>query len=305
MELTIIGYGNMAKAILQGLLQKSKTHVNIQKIRIVGRNPHKIESWLESLLAKQQCEFIRDKDIILQKTLQVQCDKRAILLACKPYNLRDFSFNGHAQILYSVLAGIGLEELKSHISSDHYVMIMPNICAAIGLSSNAVLWQNNTKTQSIQKAGEVLDSLIGQNANIHYIDKMQEPKMKTIIENFITSFGNCIFVQNEQELHASIATNGSSPAILALVAQAIINAGVCSGLHLETSKQLVQKSFEGIAQLLNTKTPQEIKDSITSPNGTTAKALLHCDEHAIQGNITRALLKAVEKAHSKQDSDKP
>ncbi|STQ86769.1 pyrroline-5-carboxylate reductase [Helicobacter muridarum] len=295
MELIIVGYGNMAKAILQGLLRNNEMCSYIKKIYIVGRNPYKIESWLESILAGGKYKLMNGKDIILQKTMQIHCNKKSVLLACKPYNLKNFSFSGNAEVVYSILAGIGLYSLKPIISGSHYVMIMPNICAELGFSSNAVLWYNSSQANSIKKAGETIDALLEENRESLYIDTMQDPKMRDVIENFVSSFGNCVFVQNEQELHASIATNGSSPAVLALVAQALINAGVHSGLGLDTSKKLVQKTFEGLAQLLLTKTPQEIKDSITTPGGTTARALLHCDESAVQGNITRALIKAVER----------
>ena len=130
-------------------------------------------------------------------------------------------------------------------------------------------------------------------------DEQINNETKEKIQSFISSFGNCVFVETQKELNASIATNGSSPAILALVAQALINAGVHQGLKLDTSKKLVQKTFEGIAELLKHETPQTIQDSIASPGGTTIEALLHCDETGVKGNIMRACIKAAQKASTK------
>ncbi len=294
MELIVVGYGNMAKAIINGILRQTKEKLQISNITIVGRDPYKIESWLTDSIKQCRSEFVNN--VTIKKMQDIKCNNKLVLLACKPSNLDVFSFSGKAHIVYSVLAGVSIQTLHTNINSNHYVIIMPNIGAYYGLSSNAVLWQQNAEnSQTIKEVGKVIDLLVD-NHNIKEAKQKQLAHIKDSIFNFVSSFGNCIFVSNEQEVLASIATNGSSPAILALVAQALINAGVQQGLKLDISQKLVQKTFEGIAQLLKDKSPQEIKDCVTSPGGTTAEALLHCDEHSVQGIITRACIKATQKA---------
>lgn len=294
MELVVVGYGNMAKAILGGLLRQSKHNLDISNIVIAGREPQKIESWLTDIMKTYRSEFIHD--VTYKSTYDIKCDNKIILLACKPNNLESFLFNGQAQIVYSVLAGVNKQTLTNHIQSNHYVLIMPNVGAYYGLSSSAVLWeQNDTKSKTIKEVGKVLDMMMD-NHNAQETKMKNWSHTKRQIVNFISSFGSCEFVANEQELLASIATNGSSPALLGLVAQGLINAGVHQGLKRDISQRLVQKTFEGVAKLLQEKSPQEIKDLVTSPGGTTAEAILHCDENGVQGNITHACIKAVEKA---------
>lgn len=301
MELVVVGYGNMAKAILGGLLRQSKDKLGIKNIVIAGRSPQTVESWLTNTMQTYRSEFLHD--ITYKTSYDIECDNRVILLACKPYNLDSFIFHGRAQIVYSVLAGINVHTLCNHIQSYHYALIMPNIGAHYGLSSSAVLWrQNGAKSTTIREVGKVLDIMIDNN-NIQASQDKNAHIQKQII-SFVSSFGNCEFVSNEKELLASIATNGSSPALLGLVAQGLINAGVQQGLKLDVSKRLVQKTFEGVAKLLEDKSPQEIKDLVTSPGGTTAEALLHCDENGVQGIISHALIKAVEKAkHTKNEKE--
>lgn len=295
MELVIVGYGNMAKAILAGILKQQKQDLGIDNIVIAGRNPNKIESFLKDYFKNTHSEF--ENSITFQKTLDIKCDGKVILLAFKPYNLNEFNFSGNADIVYSVLAGVSVKTLHSYLHSQHFVSIMPNVGATYALSSSAVFWeQDKIKIRTIKQAGEVLNALVDNDNNLQEVKEKYLQDTKLRIESFVTSFGNCVFVSSEKELNASIATNGSSPALLALVAQALINAGVYQGLKLDDSRELVQKTFEGIARLLKDKSPQEIKDSITSPGGTTARALLHCDENAVQGNITQACIKAVEHA---------
>lgn len=293
MELIIVGYGNMAKAILAGLVRQTKTALNITKITIIGRNPNKIESWLGSFMQQCRSEFLHD--VSYKEGYDIHCEDKIVLLACKPYNLDSFFFHGRAHIVYSVLAGVNANLLHHAVQAYHYVLIMPNVGAHYGVSSSAVLWkQNGSKTTTIKEAGKALDLMMD---NRKLEESCQEhARIFEQIKQFVTSFGSCEFVSSEQELLASIATNGSSPALLALVAQGIINAGVQQGLSKDVSQRLVQKTFEGVAQLLCEKTPQEIKDLVSSPGGTTIEALIHCDEQSVQGSITRACIKAVEKA---------
>lgn len=273
--LKVIGYGNMSKAILHSLLKKvdafnDKSELKIDSIEIYGRDPEKIDLFLNNFFQSHTNSlFLKEKITLIKKTKNIDIENSILLLACKPYNLGDFTFIGNAHLCISVLAGISPSKIKEFVNYSHIALVMPNIGAFVGMSSSAVM----------------LDST--------------NNEIKKEVEIFISSFGNCVFVDSFNHINASIATNGSSPAILALVAQALINAGVHEGLSLDNAKKLTQKSFEGIAQLLKTKSPQEIKDMITSPGGTTSRAILHCDKTSVQGNIAQSLINAVNMANGK------
>ena len=115
MKLTFIGNGNMAKALIKGLV---KNH----EIEVLGRN----ESTLKAL--KKQ---IPDITIGTIKEYGDICDKN-IVLCVKPYSLPDLApqLIGEANALYSVLAGTSIESLKSQIKAKNYVRTMPNLGAA-------------------------------------------------------------------------------------------------------------------------------------------------------------------------------
>lgn len=262
--LKIIGYGNMASAMLNGILN-SKLYDNIE---ILGRNPYKIIDHLNDLKCKKlnyDSYAFNEIKINIQKTNVVKLLNEDILLACKKDNLENFDFIGNAKIIYSVLANASCDDILRHLNGDIIALLMPNIGASKCLSATTVFFD---------------------------CDKVQ---VKEEIKQFVESFGNCVFVDSFKQLNASIATSGSSPAILALVAQSLINAGIHEGLNLTQSTKLVQKTFEGVAELLKYNSPQELKDKITSPSGTTTEALLYCDLHSVQGNITQACIEAVSK----------
>ena len=105
-----------------------------------------------------------------------------------------------------------------------------------------------------------------------------------------------VVVDKEELIDAAIATSGSSPAFIALIAQALIDAGVREGLNCAQSRELVCGMFEGFASLLAESRPQEIIDAIASPAGTTIEGLSVLENRAVRGAIIEAAHQAVLKA---------
>ncbi|PAF51477.1 hypothetical protein BKH43_02215 [Helicobacter sp. 13S00401-1] len=261
--LVVIGYGNMAKAVLSGIFSSEKSKFSL--IRIVGRNPQKLRPWIESKLVDSKLAS-KNYEILYETSYEADITDSSLLLACKPYNLDIFKFKGKANITYSLLAGIEFATLDKHLSSSTLVRVMPNVAATFGLSSSSVC---------------IKDS---------------ECECKEEVRNFVECFGNCVFLDSEAKLDASIATNGSTPSMLAIIAQGLIDAGVNQGITVSDAKNLVAQSFLGVAKLLENYTPREITDMVTSPAGTTSEANLYLQAKGVQGLVSKAGIKAVKKA---------
>ena len=146
MKISIIGYGEMAKAILYGMKDGG---FNLENIEIVGRDEEK----LKKLSNEVGCGYsILDGYDLTDKI---------VILAIKPYVLEEVSIKlkGKAKILISILAGKSLEELKKYISSDFYIRAMPNIAAKYGASTTAItgdIEAKNIATDILSKIGEVV-----------------------------------------------------------------------------------------------------------------------------------------------------
>ena len=146
MKISIIGYGEMAKAILYGMKNGG---FNLENIEIVGRDEEK----LKKLSNEVECGYsILDGYDLTDKI---------VILAIKPYVLEEVSIKlkGKAKILISILAGKSLEELKKYISSDFYIRAMPNIAAKYGASTTAItgdIEAKNIATDILSKIGEVV-----------------------------------------------------------------------------------------------------------------------------------------------------
>lgn len=115
MKLTFIGNGNMAKALIEGL-------VSAYEIEVVGRN--------EATLKRLQADLPKITTRLLSQVEDIS--GLNIVLCVKPYSLPDLApkLTGEANALYSVLAGTSIESLKSHINAKQYIRTMPNLGAS-------------------------------------------------------------------------------------------------------------------------------------------------------------------------------
>ena len=115
MKLTFIGNGNMAKALIKGL-------VSSYEIEVLGRNEVSLKA-LQKQLPQITTRLLSEVEDITNKS---------IVLCVKPYSLPELApkLKGSANALYSVLAGTSIESLKSHIEAKHYIRTMPNLGAS-------------------------------------------------------------------------------------------------------------------------------------------------------------------------------
>ncbi|PAF53425.1 pyrroline-5-carboxylate reductase [Helicobacter sp. 13S00482-2] len=232
---------------------------NKYKLEIAGRDLKKAQAFIKD-------NHLEDIASTCLESSVIDVNKKIVILCVKPYALGNFQYKGNASSVYSVMAGVDIVMLKEHIRSDNYAKVMPNVGARYQKSSTAVCIEGNIK----EEASEIL-----------------------------SSFGKVVFVDSEALVDASIATGGSSPAFLALIAQALIDAGVREGIRRDDALALVRATFEGFAHLLLEQTPDEIISSITSPGGTTIEGLCVLEDRAVRGAIISACHQAVAKSKKK------
>jgi len=156
----VIGYGEMAKAILQGM---KNGKWEIENVEVVGRNFDKLKEIEQKF--KVNTSLIDGYDI----------SDKEVILAVKPYALQEVSMRikGEAKALYSILAGKSLTELEKYIKAKSYIRAMPNIAAAKSVSTTAVTGDKEAK----QRAEEIF-SFIG---DVVWVENDDEIDMATAI----------------------------------------------------------------------------------------------------------------------------
>jgi pyrroline-5-carboxylate reductase len=112
-------------------------------------------------------------------------------------------------------------------------------------------------------------------------------------EEVLAHVGRVVRVE-EVYMDAVTAVSGSGPAYFALLAEAMIEAGILLGLARETSTDLVVQTMFGTAKLLRDEKmhPVELREMVTSPGGTTIRAIHELE----QAGVRAAFLNAIQAA---------
>jgi len=181
-----------------------------------------------------------------------------ILLAVKPYALKSVAsqLKGEATTLYSVLAGTTLTQLKEAISAKNHMRIMPNVAAKFGASTSVITGDVTKKEETIE---------------------------------IFSAIGDAFWVDSEKEIDISTAIAGSGPALLTLVAEAMMDGLVKEGMKRPDAIAITNSLFKGFAPLIASNHPALIKDSVMSPGGTTAAAYGALEEGAVRSSFIKAV----------------
>lgn len=291
----ILGYGAMASAIAQGLNGK-------YSMEICGRDRRKALDFIAKL-DLQNTTAPESKSVdFASNPHAINIQDKILLLCVKPYALASFAYLGQAKAVYSVLAGISIEQIATHIHATAYVRLMPNIAALHGLSATTAFCSVGAASMiSAQEKREPHMDLPDSQACSTAVEQtdslsQQLEQLKCQAQEICQGFGEVVFVENERLIDSSIATSGSAPAFLALVAQALVDSGVMVGLSRVDSRTLVAQTFVGVGELLRHYSPQELIDRVTTPGGTTIEGLAVLESSGVRGAFMQAAKASVAKA---------
>jgi len=118
-----------------------------------------------------------------------------------------------------------------------------------------------------------------------------------LAEELLSHLGAVVRVP-ERYMDAVTAVSGSGPAYFALLAEAMIEAGILLGLAREVSTQLVVQTMLGTATLLKEKRmhPVELREAVTSPGGTTTRAIRELEQAGVRAAFLNAIQAAMERS---------
>ncbi|NOX15457.1 MAG: pyrroline-5-carboxylate reductase [Epsilonproteobacteria bacterium] len=185
-----------------------------------------------------------------------------VILAIKPQSLATLSVSGKAEGLISILAGTTLEKLRAKIDAKLYVRAMPNMAALVQKSATSLCGDDDLKDTAVQ---------------------------------LLSSFGKCFWLESENELDIATGLAGSSPAWIALVAEALSDGAVNLGLKRDITYKYIAALFEGVGIVLQDEHPALLKDKVTSPNGTTIAGIAKLEEGRVRDSFIKAMRASYEK----------
>ena len=246
--LTFIGNGAMALSLAQGLKKDFA-------IEVVGRNPHKLDTFEAHLHVPVAKAALEGFDI----------SGKTVILCVKPANITSMRslLQGHAAVLYSVLAGTSMTRLQDNIAADAYVRAMPNLAATLNKSMTTLTGDTDAKEEA---------------------------------SALFASIGSTLWVGSEKELDIATALAGSGPAYLSLIAEAFADGAVKQGLKRDDAMLLMRGLFDGFGSLIQNHHPALLKDRVMSPGGTTAAGYGALEQAAVRQGCMSAVEQAFQKA---------
>jgi pyrroline-5-carboxylate reductase len=116
-------------------------------------------------------------------------------------------------------------------------------------------------------------------------------------EDVLCHVGRVVRVR-EEHMDAITAVSGSGPAYFALLAEAMIEAGLLLGISREISTELVVQTMLGTAKLLRDEKmhPVELREAVTSPGGTTIAAIHELESAGVRAAFLNAIQAAMERS---------
>lgn len=256
-----IGAGNMAYAIISGLINNDFSAENI-----------KISDTNESLLSLRKKEF--NLEVFTDNSELVRhCD--VIVLAVKPQMLSSVcqllkqALNSNTLII-SIAAGVRVHDIDRWLGGD---------CAIVRTMPNT-------------------PALLNQGVTGMFANERVSDAQKELATSILNSVGQSLWVTDEVMLDAVTALSGSGPAYFFLMIESMSKAGVALGLDEKTAQSLSIQTALGASMMASVsgESPRDLRANVTSPNGTTQAAIESFQDQNFDMIVAHAMRAAFDRA---------
>jgi len=266
-KIAFIGAGNMARAIVIGLVNNGTTGNNIMvanpsaEKRLALAEQFKVEQSNDNIEAAQFADVI----VLCVKPHLISevCQQMTSAQANGTINLSN-------KVFISVAAGTTVAQIQQALAG-HYpvVRVMPNTPSQLGLGMSGLF-------ASAEVSGQ----------------------QKQLSEQLMTAVGKIIWLKTEAQIDDIIAVAGSAPAYFFLFMEAMEKQAQVLGFSAEESRMLVQQTALGAAQMVaqNDVPISQLRENVTSKGGTTQAALKQFSDDGLQQLVTNAMNAAIKRA---------
>lgn len=251
-KIGFIGAGNMATAIIDGLLRSDPE--SARSITVFDILPDKLSS-------------MQAKGVSVSESVSdVTAESDIIVLAVKPQNYAEVLAEvgktiAPSKVIVTIAAGISTDYIAKAVGCDcPMVRVMPNTPLLLGVGASALSRRN------------ISDD------DFDYVYRM-------------FANGGTAEILDEAQMNSVIAVNGSSPAYVYLFAKAMIDYAKQEGIDEDKALRLVCATLRGSAEMLEHSgdTADVLIKKVSSPGGTTLKALEKLEEKDFYNSIIEAM----------------
>lgn len=252
-KIGFIGAGNMATAIIKGLL--SQNNGNPELVNVFD-------------LSAEKCDIIKKMGVNVCKTgVDVMKNSDIIVLAVKPQNYSEVLEELKNDVtpdktFVSIAAGISIEFVRNSLNCNcPVVRVMPNTPLLLKKGATALCPSDNISDEN-----------------------------KQIVYDMFAGSGVCEYI-SEEHMNEVIAVNGSSPAYIYLFAKAMAEYAENHGIEYNKAMNLICAALEGSAAMLRESgdSADILIEKVSSKGGTTIAALEKFREHGFYEAVQDAM----------------
>ena len=254
-SIAFIGAGNMAASILGGL---SAGGHPAQSIRAADISPQSLERLTRVAPVTTGAD-----------NAAAAAGADVIILAVKPQVMADVCASiapvvtAGSPLVLSIAAGIPIASYQHWLgAAAAIVRCMPNTPSLLGCGASGLFASPEVSAQQRERAQAIMDAV-----------------------------GSSVWVESEEQLHAVTAVSGSGPAYFFMFMENMVDAGERLGLDRATAAALVQQTCLGAARMAGESgVPlEELRRRVTSPGGTTERAVASFEAQALREITGNAL----------------
>lgn len=258
-DIAFIGGGNMATAIIGGLLRQGRPPASILVIDPVPEQRQRLTETLGVQTAA-------GPDAALSQA-------RTVVWAVKPQQFKDAA-QAYAPLTaqalhYSVMAGLRTDDIARLLGTPRIVRAMPNTPALVGQGMTGLFARAEVSADE-----------------------------RAAIEHMVAPTGQSLWVQQEADLDAVTALSGSGPAYVFYFIEGMMQAAQDMGLSAEQGRQLALATFGGATALAaqSADSPAVLRERVTSKGGTTYAALSSMEDAGVKAAFVAAMRAAQKRA---------
>jgi pyrroline-5-carboxylate reductase len=263
-KIAFIGGGNMAGALIGGMLQAGAAQSDLVALEIDAARRTALEQQFGIGTMARTVERLRGQDVVV--------------LAVKPQQMKDVCAELRSvidrQLVLSIAAGIRARDLARWLGTESIVRAMPNTPALIG--------QGVTGLAALPGAS---------------------PQQRAVAGRILGAVGRVVWFDDENALDMVTAISASGPAYVFYFIEAMIAAGRAEGLTEHQARELATGMFVGASHLAaqSDEPVSVLRERVTSKGGTTAAALASLERDGVAAAIGKAIQAANKRAQELGD----
>ncbi|MEJ8838706.1 pyrroline-5-carboxylate reductase [Ramlibacter sp. AN1133] len=263
-RIAFIGGGNMASAIIGGLLRQGLAPAQVAVVEPFDGQRARLQQQFGVPAQEHAGPALADCGLVVW--------------AVKPQTFKEAAAQAKAHVSQalhlSVAAGIRSDSIAAWLGTQRIVRSMPNTPALVGKGMTALF----------ARAGVT-------------------PAEKARVEQVIATTGEYLWVDAEKQLDAVTALSGSGPAYVFYFLEAMTQAGAEMGLGEEQARRLAVGTFAGASELARASQEplQVLRERVTSKGGTTYAALTSMENDQVKAEFVKALHAACRRAEELGD----